>query len=217
MESIMAKEGRIMKALKALLTIVVFVCFAGQASATATYDANAYLRFSYNISESSQNSDIDGSWNGTGTHGEWGGWMHLFGNGEGVVQAWVMGLAGDASGTQAGTSDISLISYQTATFDFPSAFTFTLTLLDYRVESNHSTDFVWEDAWANASVSMLMDGQDIWFDGSGLYSQTMTGTHTLVIKASASGHAEANPVPEPATMLLLGLGLMGLAGIRRKM
>jgi hypothetical protein len=39
---------------------------------------------------------------------------------------------------------------------------------------------------------------------------------TPITIASGTGIFEATSVPEPATMLLLGLGLMGVAGIRRK-
>jgi hypothetical protein len=50
------------------------------------------------------------------------------------------------------------------------------------------------------------------FDLSGLYQAAHNGEVTV-----SGGTGIFRAVPEPATMLLLGLGLLGLAGIRRKM
>jgi hypothetical protein len=53
------------------------------------------------------------------------------------------------------------------------------------------------------------------FSLAGLYGATANGPIALNGQ-SGTGRFEANSVPEPATMLLLGLGLVGLAGARRK-
>jgi hypothetical protein len=49
--------------------------------------------------------------------------------------------------------------------------------------------------------------------GSNFASGTVTSDFGLVTEFSTS---TSTSVPEPATMLLLGLGLIGLAGVRRK-
>jgi hypothetical protein len=76
----------------------------------------------------------------------------------------------------------------------------TLYYGGYWSSQYYNTNMAW-NFYFQYGLQYLHEGYNVWL-------------YTMVVR---DGDVSGAPVPEPATMLLLGLGLMGVAGIRRKL
>ncbi|MEI6207077.1 MAG: PEP-CTERM sorting domain-containing protein [Desulfuromonadales bacterium] len=83
-----------------------------------------------------------------------------------------------------------------------------------------STTFIVDSTSSNSEFGQMVAAENFFFSFTEATSDAMFFSDSFQLYSATltiDGEAAQTPVPEPATMLLLVLGLLGLAGVRRKL
>ena len=137
--------------------------------------------------------------------------------GGGITQDHDVGLY-NASGTLLASTTISISSPVSGFWGVGNIASITLSPGTYQlVGVSGSDNYTWNDPGFNSNTNLTYLG-DTYNSGTTLQFQTpgFQGGVSDGIWGPNMDITSSTSVPEPTSMLLLGLGLMGLAGVRRK-
>jgi len=208
--------------------LLTCLLWGGHAYAMATYDYFSDAKITFSLLWGDFTTTVTPSSSGTGQHNESTASFQAFD----LQNYWYYqsvrgtGSAGDAALSQSGTSAARNDFYTLFTFDFGSTPTdFTMTYTDYNQDVNSSTQLPWngtgEYVGGSTGTQLLFDDQGgPWYTkGQPNTFHNLAGQHTVRLWTGTESTAIAQypyVAPEPSPTLLLGLGLVGFAGIRRR-
>ncbi len=224
------------------LGLITYLLLGGQAFAIVTYDYLSDAKITFSQLWDSCTALVTSTTAGTGQHTASTVSSQEFDlqNFWYYQSAQVIGSAGDDGLSQSGTSGAHNVIDTALNFDFglvPTNLTITLTDYNQTLLSSRQLN-LWDEGsqtgeqvgwWpelggGGTALWLTFDGQAFaipnWIRGDSTTFYNLTGEHTVDIWTDANGAAKAAypyvQTPEPNTILLLGFGLLGFIGFRRK-
>ena len=125
----------------------------------------------------------------------------------------------DTANASASTFEITSTSFTWGVYDATTGIDFGMDVYDDAITGWRNNVFTRDNADYTIGSSGNINFNSAWqvtqlrFHDSGLYD---VGVDNLSIVDNRPQPGQGSPVPEPASMMLLGMGILGLVGLKRK-